>query len=243
MTIWTIFKRELASFINSTVAYLFIFIFLVISGVCTFLLGSFYERGQADLMSFFNFHPWLYLLLVPALSMRTWSEERNSGSIELVMTMPVTTLQVMIGKFVALWFILAICLLLTFPLVTSVNYLGEPDNGIIMAAYLGSWLMAGAFLAVGMCMSAITKSQVIAFILALVTCFVLVSMGSPLITNIFQSWVPSIVLDNIASFSFLTHYENIAKGVLSLNNILYYLASICFWLFAGYRIIEIKKAD
>lgn len=240
---WIIFKREFASFFATPVAYIFILIFLVMSGVFTFMFGSFYERGQADLLSFFNFHPWLYLFLVPAIAMRSWSEERKSGSIELIMTLPVNTMQVMLGKFLAAWTVLGLCLLLTFPLWISVNYLGQPDNGIILAAYLGSWLMSGAFLAVGVCMSATTKNQVIAFILAIVVCFLFVLAGSPVVIEMFQSWAPNSVIDTIAALSYLTHFQNMAKGVIALNDVLFYLLSIFVWLLAGYIVVEQKKAD
>lgn len=240
---WIIFKREFASFFATPVAYIFILIFLVMSGVFTFMFGGFYEREQADLLSFFNFHPWLYLFLVPAIAMRTWSEERKSGSIELIMTLPVNTMQIMLGKFMAAWLVLALCLLLTFPLWITVNYLGDPDNGIIFAAYMGSWLMSGAFLAVGMCMSASTKNQVIAFILAIVVCFLFVLAGSPVVIELFQNWAPNIVIDTIAALSFLTNFQNMAKGVIALNDVLFYLITILVWLYAGYAVIEQKKAD
>lgn len=239
----TIFKREFASFFATPVAYIFILIFLVMSGVFTFLFGGFYERGQADLLSFFDFHPWLYLFLVPAIAMRAWSEERKTGSIELLMTLPITTMQIMLGKFFAAWAILGLCLVLTFPLWLTVNYLGGPDNGIIIAAYLGSWLMSGAFLAIGICMSATTRNQVIAFILAIVICFVFVLAGSPVIISMFQSWAPNMLIDAIAALSFLTHFQNIAKGVITLNDVMFYFVSIAAWLYAGYVIIEQKKAN
>lgn len=238
----TIFKREFASFFATPVAYIFILIFLVMSGVFTFLFGGFYERGQADLFSFFDFHPWLYLFLVPAIAMRTWSEERKSGSIELIMTLPITTMQIMLGKFFAAWAILGLCLLMTFPLFVTVNYLGAPDNGVILAAYLGSWLMSGAFLAVGICMSATTRNQVVAFILAIVICFVFVLAGSPVVIDLFQMWAPNIIVDAIAGLSFLTHFQNMAKGVIVLNDVLFYVLSIAVWLFAAYVVIEQKKA-
>jgi ABC-2 type transport system permease protein len=213
------------------------------SGIFTFMFGGFYERGQADLLSFFDFHPWLYLFLVPAIAMRTWSEERKSGSIELLMTLPVTTMQVMLGKFFASWAILALCLLLTFPLWLTVNYLGKPDNGIIAAAYLGSWLMSGAFLAVGICMSALTRSQIVAFILGIVICFVFVLAGSSMVIELFQPWAPIMLTDAIAALSFLTHFQNMAKGVIVLNDVIFYCVSIAIWLCAAHLIIEQKKAN
>lgn len=238
-----LFKREFSSFFATPVAYVFIVIFLMLSGIFTFYIGNFYERGQADLLPFFNFHPWLYLFLVPAMAMRTWSEERKSGSIELLMTLPVTSWQIMLAKFLAAWAVLGLALLLTFPLWVTVNYLGTPDNGIILAAYIGSWLMSGAFLAIGICMSALTKSQVIAFILSVVVCFLFVLSGSGIVLDAFQGWVPPVLLDTLASFSFLTHFESMAKGVLALNDVGYFLIVIGFWLYAGLNIIENNKAD
>lgn len=238
-----VFRRELASFFATPVAYVFITIFLILSGVFAFFIGSLFERGQADLLPFFNFHPWLYLFLVPAIAMRTWSEERKNGSIELLMTLPITTFQAMLGKFLAAWSVLGLSLILTFPLWLTVNYLGDPDNGVILAAYIGSWLMSGAFLSIGICMSALTKNQVVAFILAIVVCFIFVVSGSGIVLDAFKGWAPSIVIDTIASFSFLTHFESLAKGVIALNDVGYYLILIAVWLYGGLLIIEQKKAD
>lgn len=238
-----IFRREFASFFATPVAYVFIAIFLILSGVFAFNFGGLYERGQADLLPFFNFHPWLYLFLVPAMAMRTWSEERKSGTIELLMTLPITIWQAMLGKFLAAWAVLGLSLLLTFPLWITVNYLGNPDNGIIVAAYIGSWLMSGAFLAIGLCMSALSKSQVVAFILAVVLCFIFVLSGSDMVLNAFKEWLPTVLLDTLASFSFLTHFQAMAKGVLALNDVGYFLIVIGVWLYAGLRVIEQKKAE
>ena len=238
-----LFRREFSSFFATPVAYVFIGIFLVLSGVFTFFVGGFYERGQADLMPFFNFHPWLYLFLVPAIAMRSWSEERKSGTIELLMTLPISTWQAMLAKHLAAWAVLGLSLLLTFPLWLTVNYLGNPDNGIIVAAYFGSWLMAGAFLSIGMCMSALTKNQVVAFILSLVVCFLFVVSGSNIVLDAFKSWAPSMVIDVVASFSSLTHFEAMAKGVIALNDLMYFLLVTVCWLFAGLVLIEQKKAD
>ena len=238
-----LFRREFSSFFATPVAYVFIGIFLVLSSVFTFFVGGFYERGQADLLPFFNFHPWLYLFLVPAIAMRSWSEERKSGTIELLMTLPISTWQAMLAKHFAAWAVLGLSLLLTFPLWLTVNYLGNPDNGIIVAAYIGSWLMAGAFLSIGMCMSAMTKNQVVAFILSVVVCFVFVVSGSSIVLDAFKSWAPSLVIDVVASFSFLTHFESMAKGVIALNDLIYFLLVTICWLFAGLVLIEQKKAD
>jgi ABC-2 type transport system permease protein len=238
-----LFRREFSSFFATPVAYVFIGIFLILSSVFTFFVGGFYERGQADLLPFFNFHPWLYLFLVPAIAMRSWSEERKSGTIELLMTLPISTWQAMLAKHLAAWAVLGLSLLLTFPLWLTVNYLGNPDNGIIIAAYFGSWLMAGAFLSIGMCMSALTKNQVIAFILSVVVCFIFVVSGSNIVLDAFKSWAPSMVIDVVASFSFLTHFEAMAKGVIALDDLMYFLLVTICWLFAGLVIIEQKKAD
>lgn len=238
-----LFKREFGSFFATPVAYVFIIIFLMMSGIFTFYIGNFFERGQADLLPFFNFHPWLYLFLVPAMAMRTWSEERKSGSIELLMTLPISVFEAMMGKFLAAWSVLGLSLVLTFPLWLTVNYLGDPDNGIIFAAYIGSWLMSGAFLAIGICMSALSKSQVVAFILAVVVCFLFVLSGSSIVLDAFQGWLPTILLDTIASFSFMTHFENMAKGVIAINNLMYFAVVIGVWLYAGLLVIEQKKAD
>ncbi|WP_088331733.1 ABC transporter permease subunit [Lacimicrobium sp. SS2-24] len=239
----TIFRREFLSFFATPVAYVFILIFLMLSGVFSFYIGNLYERGQADLLPFFNFHPWLYLFLVPAIAMRSWSEERKSGTIELLMTLPVSIFEIMLGKFLAAWLVLGLSLALTFPLWLTVNYLGSPDNGIIVAAYLGSWLMAGAFLAIGICMSALTKSQVVAFILAVVVCFIFVLSGSSIVLDAFTGWLSPLLLDTLASLSFLTHFESMAKGVIALDDVGYFVIVIGIWLYAGLLAVEQKKAE
>lgn len=238
-----IFRRELAAYFATPLAYVFIVIFLMLTGVFTFYLGNFFERGQADLLSFFNFHPWLYLLLIPAISMRIWSEERKSGTIELMLTLPITMAQAVWGKFLAAWAFVAVALAGTFPIWLTVNYLGDPDNGIIVAAYLGSFLMAGAYLAVGTCISALTKSQVIAFIISLVVCFAFTLAGFPLVLDLFSSWLPAAITDAIASLSFLTHFQAISKGVIDVRDLIFFLAFIAAWLYASAIIIDLKKAD
>lgn len=238
-----VFKRELASYFATPVAYVFIVIFLILSGALTFSQGAFFERGQADLAPFFNFHPWLYLFLVPAISMRLWAEERKSGSIELLLTLPISMIEAVIGKFLAAWLFIAIALSLTFPLWITVNYLGNPDNGVIIAAYLGSLLMAGGFLAIGACVSAATKNQVIAFIISVVICFVFLLSGFPIVLDFFRGWAPQYVVDAISSLSFLTHFSSISKGVIDLRDIIYFASLIGFWLYANAVIIEMKKAS
>ncbi len=241
--ILAIFKRELASYFATPVAYVFIVIFLILSGAFTFYLGGFYERGQADLQPFFNFHPWLYLFLVPAVSMRLWSEERKGGTIELLLTLPVTLWQSVLGKFLAAWAFLCLALALTFPIWITVNYLGDPDNGVIVASYLGSALMAGAFLAVGACLSATTRNQVIAFILTVVVCFVLLLAGFPMVLEFIRALFPQGVVDAIAGLSFLTHFAAIAKGVVDLRDVLFFLLTIAAWLVACVLVIDLRKAD
>ena len=238
-----IFRRELASYFATPVAYVFIVIFLVLAGAFTFYFGGFYERGQADLQPFFSFHPWLYLFLVPAVSMRLWSEERKSGTIELLLSLPVTMWQAVAGKFLAAWAFLGIALALTFPVWFTVNYLGEPDNGVIFAGYIGSFLMAGAFLAIGACLSAATRNQVIAFILTAAVCFVLLLAGFPLVLDFVRAVAPQTVVDAIASLSFLTHFAAITKGVIDLRDVLFFLLTIGFWLYASAVVIDLKKAD
>ena len=235
--------RELRSYFATPLAYVFIVIFLAMMGVFTFYLGGFYERGQADLTPFFNFHPWLYLFLVPAIAMRLWAEERKSGSIELLMTLPVTMWQAVLGKFLAAWLFIAVALALTFPVWLTVNYLGDPDNGVIVAAYLGSLLMAGGFLAIGACISAANRNQVVAFIVTVVICFLFMLAGFPLVLNFFSGWLPTAVLDAISGLSFLTHFNSLSKGVLDIRDVLYFLLVIAAWLYANAIVLDLGKAD
>jgi ABC-2 type transport system permease protein len=238
-----VMKRELASYFATPIAYVFIVIFLVLTSTFTFYLGNFYERGQADLASFFTFHPWLFLFLVPALGMRLWAEERKSGSIELLMTLPIEVWQAVAGKFLAAWAFTGIAIALTFPMWITVNYLGDPDNGVIVAAYIGSFLMAGGFLAVASCISATTKNQVIAFILSVVACFVLLLAGFELVLDFFSGWMPQAVIDAIASLSFLTHFANISKGVIDARDLVYFGLLIAACLYANTIVLHLKKAD
>ena len=238
-----IYRREIASYFATPLAYVFIVIFLALAGTFTFQLGGFFERGQADLAPFFTFLPWLYLFLVPAIAMRLWAEERRSGSIELLLTLPVQPGAAVAAKFLAAWSFVALALGLTFPLWITVNYLGSPDNGAIVAAYVGSLLMAGGFLAVGSCLSAATRSQVIAFILTVVACFLLLLAGYPLVLDAFRGWAPDALIEAIASLSFLTHFQAISKGVLDLRDLVYFLLTIGTWLYATTLVLELRKAD
>ena len=237
-----VLKRELYGYFHTPVAYVFIIIFLFLTGIFSFYLGAFYERGQADLEPFFRFHPWLYLFLIPAISMRLWSEERKTGTIELLMTLPITVTDAVLGKFLAAWCFTAVALALTFPIWITVNYLGDPDNTVILAGYLGSLLMAGGFLAIGSCISALSKSQVIAFVISVVICFLFILSGFPLVLDFFQGWAPQALVDVIASLSFLTHFDSINKGVIDLRDLIYYLVLISFWLYANVVVIDARKA-
>ena len=238
-----VFRRELRSYFATPLAYVFIVIFLVLAAVFTFQLGGLFERGQADLQSFFRWHPWLYLVLIPAISMRLWAEDRNSGSIELLMTLPITLWQAVVGKFLAAWCFAGIALLLTFPVWITINYLGSPDNGAIVAAYVGSFLMAGGFLAIGMCMSAATRNQVIAFITAAVVGFLFLLAGFPMVLDLLRLALPQVLVDAVSSLGFLTHFDAISKGVIDLRDVVYFAALIGFWLTATALVLDMKKAE
>ena len=238
-----IFRRELMSYFATPVAYVFIVIFLIAAGMFAFQFGRLYETNQADLGPFFQWHPWLYLFLIPAISMRLWAEERKSGSIELLMTLPVTVSQMVVAKFLAAWAFTGIALFLTFPIWITVNYLGDPDNGVIFAAYLGSMLMAGSFLAIGACISSITKNQVIAFILTVVVCFLFLLAGSPFVSALLQNWLPQVVVDAVGSLSFITHFASVSKGVIDFRDLLYFGLMIGFFLYANKVVLNLTKAN
>ena len=238
-----IFRRELSGYFATPLACVFIVIFLVLAGVLTFFVGNFFERGQADLQSFFTFHPWLYLVLIPALSMRLWAEERKSGTIELFLTLPIRLSEAVIGKFLAAWCFAGIALALTFPFWITVNVLGDPDNGVILAGYLASWLMAGAVLAIGAAVSAATKNQVIAFVITAAASFLFTVSGSPIVLGLFQSWAPESVLATVSSFSFLTHFTAITRGVVDLRDLVYFVSIMVAFLAANAVLIDLKKAD
>lgn len=239
--IQAIMKRELANYFTTPLAYVFIIIFLMLAATFMFYLGRFYERGQADLAAFFQYHPWLYLFLIPAISMRLWAEEQKSGSIELLMTLPVSVLQTVLAKYFAAWIFSGIALLLTFPAWMTVNYLGTPDNGVIISSYIGSFLMAGSFLAIGSCISATTNNQVIAFIISIVVCFLLITTNLPFVTDFFELWMPQVLLDTVTSLSFLSHFSSINKGVIDIRDIIYFFLMIVFWLSANVVILENRK--
>jgi ABC-2 type transport system permease protein len=239
----TITKRELGAYFSSPIAYVFIVIFLLLCGFFTFFVGGFFERQEASLvLPFFDWHPWFYLFLVPAVGMRLWAEERRVGTIELLLTMPITVWQAIVGKFLASWLFLGLALLLTFPVVLTVNYLGHPDNGVIFAAYVGSWLMAGAYLAISCITSALTRSQVVSFIISVVGCLFLILAGFPPVINFLQQLVSPSLVDMVTSFSVMTHFQGFQRGVLDSRDILFFLSVIGFSLFTTSVILRTHRA-
>lgn len=241
---WAVFKRELSGYFVTPVAYVFIVIFLLVTGVFTFAddLGGFFIRGQADLRPFFFFHPWLYLFLIPSVSMRLWAEERKQGTLELLMTLPIPLWAAVLAKFLAAWAFALIALLLTFPMWLTVNYLGKPDNGVIAAGYVGSLLMAGGYLAIGSCVSALTRNQVIAFVVTVVLCFGFLISGYAPVMDMISGWAPQGIVDAVASFSFLTRFESVSKGVIDARDVLYFGSLIALFLFGTAVVVEMKKA-
>jgi ABC-2 type transport system permease protein len=237
-----VFRRELAAYFSTPVAAVFLIVFLALSAGMTFLVSGFFDRGQADLSGFFFWHPWLYLILMPAIAMRLWAEERRSGTIELLMTLPVEPWQIVLGKWLAAWAFAALALVLTMPLWITVNWLGSPDNGVILSSYLGSWLMAGAFLALAAAISGLTKSQVLAFIGATAVSFLFVMAGYDLVISTVRSWAPAIVIDAVRSMSFLEHFRRITEGVLEFPSIVFFVSLIVFCLWLNIQVVHVKKA-
>src|SRR5918996_6576091 len=237
----TIARRELAAYFGSPLAYVFIVIFLALSGGLTLYLGAWLERGRADLQAFFDWHPWLYLFLVPAVGMRLWAEERKTGTIEFLMPLPVTTLSAVLGKFLAAWLFVGIALALTFPMWLTVNYLGEPDHGVILASYLGSWLMAGGMLAISAAVSALTRNQVVAFVLGAAVCFVFLMSGLELVQALFRGWTPDSLIATIASLSLLSAFDAISQGVIDLRALILFGSLIVVSLFVNTALVELKK--
>jgi len=240
--ILTVFRREMAGYFATPVAYVFIVIFLALNGVLTFYVGNLLDRNQADLTAFFMFHPWLYLFLIPALSMRLWAEDRRLGTIELSMTLPISLMQAVLGKYLAAWAFTGIALALTFPVWITVNYLGAPDNGTILAAYLGSLLMAGGFLAIGSFVSALTKNQVIAFVIAATLCFLLVAMGSGIVLEFVDEWAGEGVISFFRNLSVIVHFNDISKGVLDIRDVVYFASLIGMFLFLNVIAVDRLKA-
>lgn len=242
-TFIVLFQRELKQYFNTPIAYIIIIVFVMMAAALAFYLGHFYERNQADLEVFFQFHPWLYLFLMPAIAMRLWSEERKSGSIELLLTLPIDTYQAVLAKFFAAWFFSGIALALTFPMWITVNYLGDADNGVIFSSYVGSWLMSGAYLAIGSFASSLNKNQIIAFIIGLVICFIFMLSGFPIVLNAFSIWLPQWFVDAVSALSFMSHFDHISKGIFSFSTIFFFISVMAFWLYGTILIIQSKKAE
>jgi ABC-2 type transport system permease protein len=236
-----VFKREIKSYFQSPVAYVFMVVFLVLTGFLTFMVTRYYERQAADLQPFFFWLPWVFLLLVPAATMGLWAEERRTGTIELLLTMPITMFQAIMGKFLAAWCFIAISIVCTFPIVITTAYLGNPDMGAVIAGYVGAFLLAGAYVSVGMLTSSMTKSQVISFVLALVLCLLFVLAGWDPITGVFSKWAPKLA-ELVASFSFMTHFESIQRGVIDLRDVLYYVSVMAFMIAATHVVLNNRKS-
>jgi len=238
---WAISKRELRAYFTTPLAYVFIVIFVALNGVTAFYFGALFDRGQADMQPLFGFLPWLYLFLIPAVAMRLWAEERKAGTLELLMTLPVSTFDAVFGKFLAAWIFAGIALSLTFPVWITVNYLGDPDNGVIIASYLGGFLMAGSYLAIGGFVSAMTRNQVIAFVIGAAVIFLFMMSGLELVQSAFRGWAPDLVIDLVRSFSFLVHYDAIIRGVIDVRDMIFFISIIGVFLFANMVVVDLKK--
>lgn len=239
----SVFRREFAGYFATPLAYIFIIVFLFVAGIFTFYVGSFFPRGQADLTPFFTYLPWLFLFLLPAIGMRLWAEERRAGTIELLLTLPISIAGAVIGKFLAAWAFAIVALALTFPLWITVARLGQPDHGVILASYVGAALMAGGYLAIAGCLSAITRNQVIAFVVGVVICFLFTVAGSPLVLNFFTGWAPPSLVSIVAATSIITHFNAITLGVIDLRDVIYFVSLIAAWLAATVIVVDLKKAD
>lgn len=239
---YAVFRREFAGYFATPLAYVFIVIFLLAMGSFTFYFGQFYNNGRAELNIFFGFHPWLYLFLIPAISMRLWAEEQKTGTLELLLTLPISVTAAVVGKFLAAWAFSGLALLLTFPMWFTVSYLGNPDHGVIAASYFGSWLMAGGYLAIGSCISALTNNQVIAFVVTVVIAFLFTISGHNIVLDFFQDWAPLALTNIISSFSFLTHFAAIMDGVIDLRDLIFFGSLIALFLFINVIVIDQKRA-
>ena len=235
--------REFAGYFATPLAFVFIIVFLLANSLATFYLGAYFAMGQADLTSFFMFHPWLYLFFLPAISMRLWAEERRNGSIELLLTLPIPLTAVVIGKYLAALAFSALALTLTFPIWLTVNFLGNPDNGVILASYVGSLMLAGGYLAIGSCLSALTRNQVIAFVISVVACFLFTVSGAPLVLELFDGWGPQALIETLAGFSLLTHFRAITGGVIDMRDVMFFATLIGVFLTATVIVVDMKKAE
>jgi len=240
---YIILDRELRGYFRTPLASIFLLVFLALSSGMTFFLGRFFDRDQADLTAFFSWHPWLFLVLMPAIGMRLWAEERRSGTIELLITLPVTNTQLVVGKFLASWFFTLIALILTMPIWITVNFLGDPDNNVILISYIGSWFMAGAFLALTSCLSVLTKNQVIAFIISSISGFILIMAGFNLVLSAVRSWSPNWITETISSMSFLSHFARIQMGVFDLSTLVFFISMMILCLWINVQLVQLKKAD
>lgn len=237
-----VFRREFAGYFATPLAAVFIVVFLFAAAIFTFYPGGFFVRGQADLKAFFAFHPWLFVVFIPAVAMRLWAEERRSGTLELLLTLPVDLGGVVLGKFLAAWALTGVALALTTPLWLTVSFLGRPDHGVILAGYVGSFLMAGGYLAIGSCLSATTRNQVIAFVGAVAVSFLFTVSGVPMVLDAFSAWAPKGFVSLIASFSFITRSSAIQDGMVDLRDALYFLTLIAVWLHATAVVIHNRKS-
>lgn len=240
---FSIIKRELRAYFESPVAYVFLVGFLLLVGFLTFSVAHMFEARMADLGRFFQWHPWVFLLLVPAATMSLWAEERRSGSIELLLTMPITMTQAIIGKFLAAWIFMTIAVLLTFPVVITTRYLalGDVDPGPIVGGYIGSILMAGAYVSIGVVTSSMTRSQVISFVISLLVCLLMLLAGWEPVIGFFVQWAPASIVEWVASLSLMPHFESMQRGVIDLRDVGYYIGVIVFMLFTSHIVLENRK--
>ena len=241
--LWSVFRRELMGYFSTPVAYVFIVVFLLVIGVLTFYVGNFIERGQADLQPFFIFHPWLYLIVIPALAMRLWAEERKLGTIEVLLTLPINLTAIVIGKFLAAWCCIGFTLIMTFPIWLTVSYLGSPDHGVIVSSYLGSLLMAGSYLAICACLSATTKNQVIAFVMSVALCFAFTISGFPIVLDFLTQWIPGWLFETITMLNFSIRFNSFIQGVIEMQDVSFFVCMIVFWLFSNVIVVELTKAS
>lgn len=233
-----VFKREFLGYFRSPVAYVFLIVFSVASIGLAFFIGGFFKAGQASMESYFTFYPWLFLFLIPAAGMRLWSEEKRTGTVELLFTLPLTTLEAVLGKFLAAWAFITIAILLSLPLAATVGYLGDPDWGVLAATYFGSALMAGAYLGVCSVTSALTKNQVISFVLSVVACLILLFLGWSVFSGVLGSVFPVWLVDLLSNFSFITHFDAFTKGIVDPKDVVFFLSLIGFTLFLNVVALE-----
>ncbi|MBQ6136762.1 MAG: Gldg family protein [Kiritimatiellae bacterium] len=237
-----VFKREFKAYFDSPVAYVFLTAFLVLVGFLTFGVAMFYERRQADLTPFFMWHPWVYLLLVPAATMGVWADERRNGTAELLLTLPVTITEVLVGKFLAAWSFVGIGLALTFPVALTAGYLGSPDWGAVFCGYLGSLLLSGAAVAIGVFASTLSRSSVVGFVVSLALVFLLLIIGFDPVIGAVAAWgVPTAITDSVASCSLLSHFESMRRGVVDFADIGYYFAMMVFMLAAAKTVTDGRR--